>query len=261
VRVVGGRADDSTGADAFDARRRVLIVSGDVGWLARVGDLFVLEDLVVSHCTSGANAIDELIRVLPDLVLLDLTLPDRYGPTVCSLLRAASTVPIMAVGAKADETDVISALAAGADAFALKGDRGRELLARCRALLRRVPPCRSRSTDEVSAGPVRLVRAARQLFVYEHLIPTTRREFDIIEVLISHAGRIVGREELMTPSWGPKAQPSTLDVHIRRLRAKIEVHDPSRRIETVRGVGFRFVLTPAGPTSPTIDVRDRATCA
>jgi DNA-binding response OmpR family regulator len=249
------------GDRGFDSRRTVLIVSGDVGWLARVGDLFELEGLSVSHCENGANAVDELARVQPDLVLLDLALPDRYGPTVCSLIRAASTVLIMAVGARAQEADVISALAAGADAFALKGERGRELVARCRALLRRVPPPAGRPTESVSVGPVRLVRASRHLFVHEHLIATTRREFDIIEILISHAGRIVARDDLMSPMWGPKAQPSTLDVHIRRLRAKLEAYDPVRRIETVRGIGFRFALDPAPQATPIIDVRDRATCA
>jgi DNA-binding response OmpR family regulator len=204
------------------------------------------------------------VATAANLVLLDLTLPDRYGPTVCSVIRASSSVPIVAVGSSREQ-QLVGALSAGADVFVSKLTSDRELVARVRALLRRVPA----TGDCVSVwmpavGPVQLNRSTRQVRCNGTSIGTTRREFDLLERLMLRPDCVVSRAELQRSIWGARRDPQALDVHVRRLRAKLEAHDTTRRIRTVRGVGFVFVgnqPSVVAPDATVLDMRVRAPAA
>jgi DNA-binding response OmpR family regulator len=233
--------------DASNSLGRVLFVSADSSWAATVTDLLALEGYETVVCPLGARAVEYLLATSPNMVLLDLALPDRYGMTVCTLLRTRSSTPILAVGERSDE-QLVRALSAGADVFVGKGISNRELLARVRALIRRapstVPPA---DGDVLRVGLLELDRAARRVRVAGRDVAMTRREFEVLEVLMTRAGSVVSRSDLLDSMWGARRDPHLLNLHVRRLRAKLEAVDPVRRIETVRGVGFRFVLDPVGP--------------
>jgi two-component system phosphate regulon response regulator PhoB len=229
-----------------DSLGRVLFVSADVAWTAAVSDMLEQDGYETVDCRLGARAVECLSETSPDMVVLDLALPDRYGITVCSLLRGRSSVPILAVGDRGDE-QLVRALSAGADVFVPKKTSHRELLARVRALFRRArSTTRSADGDVVRIGLLELDRAARVVRFTGRTIAMTRREYELLEVLMTRPGRVVSRTDLLDSMWGPRRDPHALNIHVRRLRAKLEAFDPVRRIQTVRGVGFRFVVDEAG---------------
>jgi DNA-binding response OmpR family regulator len=241
------RTDDGVdrGPAASDSLGRVLFVSSDASWTAAVSDLLVREGYETAECRLGARAVEFLSATAPDMVVLDLALPDRYGITVCSLLRARSSIPILAVGERGDE-QLVRALSAGADVFVPKKTSYRELLARVRALFRRARSTTgSTDGDVVRIGLLELDRAARVVRFTGQNIAMTRREYELLEVLMTRPGRVVSRADLLDSMWGPRRDPHALNIHVRRLRAKLEAFDPVRRIETVRGVGFRFAIDEA----------------
>jgi two-component system response regulator RegX3 len=230
---------------------RVLFVSADSAWTAAVTELLAREGYESVVCPLGALAIEQLLETAPNMVLLDLALPDRYGMTVCTLLRTRSSTPIVAVGDRAGErTDeqLVRALSAGADIFVTKGISSRELLARVRALIRRAAPnVWLDDTDVLQVGLLELDRADRVVRFDGRKIAMTRREFELLEALVVRRGSAVSRNDLLDSMWGARRDPHALDVHVRRLRAKLEAVDPVRRIETVRGVGFRFIVDAEEP--------------
>jgi two-component system response regulator RegX3 len=193
----------------------------------------------------GQQALALFDVVHPDLVLLDLMLPGMSGIDVCRQIRLKSRTPVIMVTAKDSELDTVVGLEVGADDYVTKPYRLRELVARVRAVLRRAPDARgSAPTDEVlEVGDVRLDAARRQLVVRGAEVAVPRKEFELLEVLMADAGRVLTRESLLDQVWGMDyvGDTKTLDVHVKRLRSKIE-DDPSRptRITTIRGVGYRF---------------------
>jgi DNA-binding response OmpR family regulator len=243
------------GLDGFlagsDSLGRVLFVSADSAWTTTVTDLLTREGYESVVCRLGARAVEQLLATAANLVLLDLAVPDRYGMTVCTLLRARSSTPILAVGDRRGERSdeqLVRALSAGADVFVSKGISNRELLARVRALFRRVPSTdRLADADVVRVGLLELDRDARVVRFAGLNIAMTRREFELLEALMTRPGRVVSRSDLLDSMWGARRDPHALNVHVRRLRAKLEAFDPVRRIETVRGVGFRFVVDTEEP--------------
>ncbi len=192
----------------------------------------------------GDRALAAWQRHRPDLVLLDLMLPGLGGTEVCRRLRAESDVPIIMLTAKDTEVDRVVGLELGADDYVTKPFSTRELIARIRAVLRRG---RAPEPDEplapVEAGGVRLDRARHEVRVDGHAVELPPKEFDLLELLIDHAGLVLTRDRIIDRVWGADyvGDTKTLDVHIRRLRSRIE-DDPAapRRIQTVRGVGYRF---------------------
>lgn len=175
----------------------------------------------------------------PDLVVLDLALPDGDGRDVCRDLRAHSGVPVIMLTARGSETDRVVGLELGADDYVVKPFSGAEVIARIRAVLRRA---RQAQPDPVSPLRVRDVEidfGARRLSVGGEEASLSRKEFDLLAELARNAGQVVSREDLMTRVWDMNwfGSTKTLDVHIASLRRKLG--DP-RYIETVRGVGFRF---------------------
>lgn len=204
------------------------------------------EGFEVSHATTGKQGL-ELARVLkPDVVLLDVMLPEMDGFTVVRTLRAESSVPVLMLTARGQELDRVMGLELGADDYLVKPFSFRELVARVRAMLRRRELERGAPVTSnerlVHCGLV-LDRTARRVSRDGKPIELTTREFDLLDALMERAGQAQARQELLDRVWGEDwiGDPRTLDVHIRWLREKIE-DDPSapQFIETVRGFGYRF---------------------
>ena len=174
----------------------------------------------------------------PDLVVLDLGLPYIDGLEVCRRIRAmGKSVPVLILTARADEVDTVVGLDAGADDYVTKPFRLSELLARVRAMLRRLAP------QELVAGDVRVDEASRQAWRADRLLDLSPKEFDLLRVLVREQGKVVSREQLMREIWETAwfGSTKTLDMHISVLRRKLgdDAAQP-RYIATVRGVGFRF---------------------
>lgn len=193
----------------------------------------------------GDRALEAWRRERPDLVLLDLMLPGLSGTEICRQLRAESDVPIVMLTAKDAEIDRVVGLELGADDYVTKPFSTRELIARIRAILRRGrEPEPAAPEPALEAGGVRVDRPRHAVTVDGTSVELPPKEFDLLELLVEHAGLVLTRGQLIDRIWGSDyvGDTKTLDVHIRRLRTRIEA-DPTtpRRILTVRGVGYRFV--------------------
>ncbi len=185
----------------------------------------------------------ELARREPDLVLLDVMLPDGSGFDVCRELRRDSQVPIIMLTARGEEPDRIVGLELGADDYVVKPFSAREVVARIRAVLRRVEAPEPADESVRVVGDVRLDPARREVIFREEPLELSRKEFDLLHLLMSNAGTVVKRERLIDEVWDTNwfGSTKTLDVHISGIRRKLG-DDPSspRYVHTVRGVGFRF---------------------
>jgi len=170
-------------------------------------------------------------------------LPDRSGVEVCRQMRAIAPVPVIMVTARDAEVDVVLGLELGASDYVAKPFRLRELVARMRAVLRRGTAPPPADQEVVGSGPVRMDLGRRQVAVHGQPVELSRKEFDLLSLLMTHAGHVVTREWCIERIWWDQdlADTRTLDTHVKRLRRKIE-EDPShpRHLLTVRGVGFRF---------------------
>ena len=193
--------------------------------------------------TTAAEALELAENADPDLVLLDLNLPDGDGSDVCRTLRSRSQVPIVMLTARGTEMDRVLGLELGADDYIVKPFSARELISRIRAVLRRTASAPAEPQEEVTVGDLRIDPAARTVELSSEPLELTRKEFDLLAELAAHVGHVVKREDLMARVWDVNwfGSTKTLDVHVRTLRRKLG-DDPSepRFIETVRGVGFRL---------------------
>lgn len=206
------------------------------------------EGFLVTVARDGIEALHLFEKTRPDLILLDLWLPKKSGIDVCREIRSVSRVPIIMVTAKSSEIDTVVGLEVGADDYVTKPFRLRELVARMRAVMRRAPTGRdepvtageSLEVDGLSLDPER-----HEVHLRGDPVPLPLKEFELLELLMGNAGRVLTRETLIDRIWGPNyvGDTKTLDVHIKRLRAKVE-DDPSRpaRITTVRGLGYKFEI-------------------
>jgi DNA-binding response OmpR family regulator len=195
----------------------------------------------------GLSALQAVEEMKPDLIVLDLMLPDISGFEVCRRLRQFTTTPVIMLTAKGEEIDRVLGLEVGADDYLAKPFSFRELLARIYAMLRRVALDRQTAQPKPFAlSHLSLDPVARRVYKGEVELQLSAREFDLLAVLMKNAGRAMSREELIKLVWGEDwvGDPRTLDVHVRWLRMKIE-EDPAspKYIQTVRGFGYRF----AGP--------------
>ena len=192
---------------------------------------------------TAARALELADQIEPDIVLLDLTLPDGDGRDVCRALRRTSSVPIVMVTARGTETDRIVGLELGADDYVVKPFSGAEVIARIRAILRRATPEPTDTPEPVSVGALDVDVAARRVHLNGEELQLSRKEFDLLAELVRHAGRVVTREQLMDRVWDENwfGSTKTLDVHVRWLRGKLgETAETAHYLQTVRGVGFRF---------------------
>lgn len=192
-----------------------------------------------------ADARRELAECEPDIVLLDLMLPDGDGRELARELRASSAVPLIMLTARGSEIDRVVGLELGADDYVVKPFGAAEVIARIRAVLRRSRPVAAPETQQtqIEAAGVRVDLAARRVWLDGEELSLTRKEFDLLARLARSAGAVVTREDLMSDVWDENwfGSTKTLDVHMAALRRKLG-DDPSepRIIHTVRGVGFRF---------------------
>ena len=197
-----------------------------------------------------AEGLELAERVDPDLVLLDLNLPDGDGSDLCRTLRRSSDVPIIMLTARGTELDRVLGLELGADDYVVKPFSSRELISRIRAVLRRPRPSLSESSEPIEIGDLFLDPAAREVKLAGETVPLTRKEFDLLAELAIHPGQVTTREDLMARVWDANwfGSTKTLDVHIRTLRQKLGDDSSNPRfIETVRGVGFRLIAPEGGP--------------
>ena len=190
----------------------------------------------IAHTVAEGLELGRTLR--PDLVLLDIGLPDGSGLDVCRGLRATSSVPIIILSARGEEADRVVGLELGADDYVVKPFSAREVIARIRAVLRRTSAPAGSGDSPVEIGGVRLDPARRSVSLDGSPVELARKEFDLLSLLMREAGNVVSRERLIDEVWDVNwfGSTKTLDVHVSVLRKKL---DPSY-IHTVRGVGFRF---------------------
>jgi two-component system, OmpR family, response regulator RegX3 len=230
---------------ADEARPLVLLVEDEESFIDALRIGLDREGFDVIVATDGAQAIEEFEASRPDLILLDLMLPKLSGIDVCRALRERSEVPIIVVSAKSEEIDTVLLLEMGADDFVTKPYRLRELVARMRAVQRRRVSAEPRLDGGavVEAGGVRLEPDTRRCYVRGTEVKLRRKEFELLQLLLSNAGLVLTRDVLIDRVWGSDyvGDTKTLDVHVKRLRALVE-SDPKAPslITTVRGVGYRF---------------------
>jgi len=222
--------------------KRILLIEDEAGIAEPLVYQLEKEGFSVVWSTDGKEGLERFVSEGADLVLLDLMLPGMSGEDVCREIRRTSDVPIIMLTAKDEEVDKIVGLEIGADDYVTKPFSTRELVARIKAVLRR--GAGAVSTDALEAGDIRLDPDRREVTVRGEQVHLPKKEFDLLELLMENAGRVVTRETLIDRVWGSDyfGDMRTLDVHIKRLRAKTEP-DPAapRHLITVRGVGYRFV--------------------
>jgi two-component system, OmpR family, response regulator RegX3 len=229
-----------------EAAPLILVVDDEESYRDALTVALEREGFRVEVASDGQEALDQFEATRPSLILLDVMLPRISGVDVCRELRARSRVPIIMVTARSNEIDAVVGLEVGADDYVSKPFRLRELIARVRAALRR-----GADEDQVDVanqevleiGDVRLDAGRHEVFVRGDAVALPLKEFELLELLLANAGRVLTRDVLIDRIWGPNyfGDTKTLDVHVKRLRAKVE-EDPSNptRVVTIRGVGYRY---------------------
>ena len=202
------------------------------------------EGFEVEHSSDGIDALHRFNTLGADLVLLDLMLPGMSGEDICKAIRRDSDVPIIMITARDADIDKVVGLELGADDYVTKPFNTRELLARIKAVLRRASSGGQASSRVLEGAGVRLDADRFEVTVRGEPIHLPRKEFELLELLMENAGRVLTRETLIDQIWGPDyfGDTRTLDVHIKRLRSKFEPepHDP-KHLTTIRGLGYKFI--------------------
>lgn len=222
---------------------RVLIVEDEESFSEALAFMLRKEGFEVGVAGTGPDAVTSFDKSGADVVLLDLMLPGMSGTEVCRALRQRSNVPIIMVTAKDSEIDKIVGLELGADDYVTKPFSSRELVARIRAVLRRSTESDELLPATLEAGPVRMDVERHSVSVRGETVAFPLKEFDLLEMLLRNAGRVLTRGQLIDRVWGSDyvGDGKTLDVHVKRLRAKIE-DDPANptHLVTVRGLGYKL---------------------
>ena len=227
----------------------ILIVEDEESLADPLAFLLRKEGFDVLLAPDGPSALEQFEANSVDIVLLDLMLPGMSGTDVCKQLRATSSVPVIMVTARDSEIDKVVGLELGADDYVTKPYSSRELIARIRAVLRRGSEVSSEGGEEepdeqiLEGGRVRMDVERHTVLVDGQPVPMPLKEFDLLEYLLRNAGRVLTRGQLIDRIWGADyvGDTKTLDVHVKRLRTKIEAQ-PSRptQLVTVRGLGYKF---------------------
>ncbi|MGI9016278.1 MAG: response regulator [Euzebya sp.] len=234
----------TTAADSAIPSARILVVEDDKTVAEVVSRYLAREGFEVEHVGDGAVALARLQDRIPDLIVLDLMLPGIDGREVCRRVRAVSDVPIIMLTALGETGDRIAGLEIGADDYLAKPFSPRELVARVKNVLKRVGSTGSgpTSSDVLEVDGISLNRKSRAVIVGETPVELTQREFDLLAFLMEHPKEVFRREVLLEHVWGYTfGDTSTVTVHVRRLREKIEP-EPSNPtfVQTVWGVGYKF---------------------
>ena len=226
---------------------KVLIVEDEISFSDALAYLLKKESYEVEVAVNGAEAIERFQSFNPDLILLDLMIPEVSGTEVCRVIRSTSQVPIIMLTAKDSEIDKVVGLELGADDYVTKPYSSRELLARMKAVMRRNSGDNAALEEGalLTAGSVRMDLDKHQVTVNSVAITFPLKEFELLEFLMRNSGRVLTRSQLIDRVWGNDyfGDTKTLDVHIKRLRAKIE-EDPAnpKIIHTIRGLGYKLEI-------------------
>jgi two-component system response regulator RegX3 len=225
----------------------VLVVEDEASFVEALTIGLEREGFDVEVAVDGAEALERFDMIAPDLVLLDVMLPKVSGVDVCRQLRKRSQVPIIMVTAKSAEIDTVVGLEVGADDYVTKPYRIRELVARMRAVMRRSDQSHGpalMTADTLTVNGVSLDPGEHRVEVDGEEVSLPLKEFELLHLLLANAGRVLPRDVLIDRVWGSDyvGDTKTLDVHVKRLRAKLEP-DPSNptRITTIRGLGYKYV--------------------
>jgi two-component system response regulator RegX3 len=222
---------------------RILLVEDEESFSDPLSYLLRKEGYEVAVAETGPAALADFDRSGADLVLLDLMLPGLSGTDVCRALRQRSSVPVIMLTAKDSEIDKVVGLEIGADDYVTKPYSSRELLARIKAVLRRGQEPEELMPSTLEAGPVRMDVERHVVTVNGEHTPLPLKEFELLEMLLRNSGRVLTRMQLIDRVWGSDyvGDTKTLDVHVKRLRAKVEPDPPNPRyIVTVRGLGYKL---------------------
>jgi two-component system response regulator RegX3 len=230
-------------------RRMILIVEDEDSIAEPLATALEREGYSTSIAGTAEAALEAVRTESPDLVLLDVMLPDGDGREILKEIRASSKTPVIMVSARGEETDLVVGLELGADDYVTKPFGSAELVARIRAVLRRTGEKKAPAASTLEIGDVLLDADTHAVTQDGEALDLTLKEFDLLRVLMENAGRVVSRGDLMDEVWDPHwfGPTKTLDVHVSSLRKKLD-DDPAtpRYIHTVRGVGFRFASAEEG---------------
>jgi two-component system response regulator RegX3 len=224
---------------------RILIVEDEASFSEALAFLLTKEGFETAIAEDGRQAINMFNADGADLILLDLMIPEVSGVEVCRTIRTQSQVPIIMLTAKDAEIDKVVGLELGADDYVTKPYSSRELIARVKAVLRRGQGEDGSNQDQdlLEVGPIRLNIGKHQVFVSGNPVALPLKEFELLEFLMRNSGRVLTRSQLIDRVWGGDyyGDTKTLDVHIKRLRAKVEA-DPANPIliQTIRGLGYKL---------------------
>ena len=223
----------------------ILVVEDEESFRDALHYMLTREGFDVIIAPNGSEGIRLFDAKNPDLVLLDLMLPEVSGTDVCKYIRSKSSTPIIMLTAKDTEIDKVVGLELGADDYVTKPFSTRELLARIRAVMRRGGDVEIDSIGAIESGPIRMDVERHTLTVNGESVPMPLKEFELLEFLMRNSGRVLTRGQLMDRVWGSNyvGDGKTLDVHIKRIRSKIEP-DPANPVylSTIRGLGYRFEI-------------------
>jgi two-component system response regulator RegX3 len=222
---------------------RIMVVEDEESFSEALSFMLKREGYEVQVAADGHEALEAFDQHGADLILLDLMLPGVSGLEVCRIIRTKSQVPIIMLTAKDGEIDKVVGLEIGADDYVTKPFSSRELLARVRSVLRRHGEPEELISATVEAGPVRMDVDRHVVTVRGTPVAMPLKEFDLLELLVRNAGRVLTRAQLIDRVWGADyvGDTKTLDVHVKRLRAKVE-EDPGKPVHlvTVRGLGYKY---------------------
>jgi two-component system, OmpR family, response regulator CpxR len=222
----------------------ILLVDDDTELASLLGEFLQREGFTVEAEHEGNRGLEHALQPGVDLVVLDVMLPGIDGFEILRRLREKSSVPVLMLTARGEDVDRIVGLELGADDYLSKPFNPRELAARIRAILRRFEPRPPATGGRLEANSITLDPAAREVFAHGKRVDLTTFEFDILEMLMHSAGRVLSRDALMENFYNRKATPfdRSIDMHISHLRKKLEGGDDL--IKTIRGVGYQFCRTP-----------------
>lgn len=222
---------------------RILLVEDEAAISEPLEFLLGQEGYEVTTVADGAQVLEVFEKLRPDLVLLDLMLPNLPGTEVCRQIRSRSAVPIIMLTAKDSEVDIVVGLELGADDYITKPYSSRELIARIRAVLRRRTDTDHAAEKVLHVGHIKLDTDRHVVTIGDVETPIPLKEFELLEMLLRNAGSVLTRAQLIDRIWGLDyfGDTKTLDVHIKRLRSRIEANPKKpRHLVTVRGVGYRL---------------------
>jgi two-component system response regulator CpxR len=223
---------------------RILVIDDDVELCALLGEFLKREGFQVEFEHHGTRGVERALNDSFDLLVLDVMLPGMDGFEILRKLRTKSRLPVLMLTARGEDVDRIIGLELGADDYLPKPFNPRELAARIRAILRRVELQSQPAGGRVEVNGVMLDPATREVRVGDRKVELTTFEFDILELLLRSAGRVLSRDTLMENMFNRKATPfdRSIDMHISHIRKKLETDRPL--IKTIRGVGYQFVKGP-----------------